>query len=220
MGLSDTPKPVDSLPIISLTSSTLAKDLYSACLEHGFFYLTDHGIAPSLLESILDLARRFFLESSAEAKALIKRRPAHEGGDSARGYQVLNENITKGLRDFQEAVDLYKEFDDSTGSTTSPSEPGYEFLHGPNLWPSHPPELKTVYEEYIHQCKKVGANVVHAMGEALQLAGHEKDILTSSTDNSFWVMRMIGYPPLKNKAGEQGISCGEHTGIKSFALLA
>ncbi|KAE9970014.1 hypothetical protein EG328_006521 [Venturia inaequalis] len=218
MGSLDTSKANTSLPIISLNSPNLAKELYDACLEHGFFYLTDHGIAPSLLENILDLARRFFLESSAEAKASIKRRPPHEGGDSARGYQVLNENLTKGLRDFQEAIDWYKEFE-NTGETISPLEQDYDFLHGPNLWPAHPSELKTVYEQYISQCKKVGADVVRAMGEALQLAGEEKDILTSSTDNSFWVMRMIGYPPLQNKAGGQGVSCGEHTDYGCVTLL-
>lgn len=211
----DTSKTSTSLPYISLTSPNLAKELYDACLEHGFFYLTDHGIAPSVLESILELARRFFLESPAEDKALIKRKPAHQGGDSARGYQVLNENITKGLRDFQEAVDLYKEFDDTT-SSTGPLKEDYDFLHGPNLWPAHPPGLKAVYEQYIEQCKMVGAHVVRAMGEALQLAGKEKDALTSSTDNSFWVMRMIGYPPLQNNEDERGVSCGEHSGMNSF----
>lgn len=219
MGFLDTSTTSTSLPIISLTSPNLAKELYDACLEHGFFYLTDHGIAPSVLENILDLARRFFLESSAEAKASIKRRPAHRGGDSARGYQVLNENVTKGLRDFQEAVDLYKEFDDTT-SSTGPLKEDYDFLHGPNLWPAHPSGLKAVYEQYIEQCKMVGAHVVRAMGEALQLAGKEKDALTSSTDNSFWVMRMIGYPPLQNKEDEQGVSCGEHSGINFLLHLS
>ncbi|TID13218.1 naringenin 2-oxoglutarate 3-dioxygenase [Venturia nashicola] len=214
----DTSKANSSLPIISLTSPNLAKELYTACLEHGFFYLTDHGVAPSILENILDLARRFFLQSSAEDKASIKRRPAHEGGDSARGYQVLNENITKGLRDFQEAVDLYKQFDD-TENSISPLKADYDFLRGPNLWPSHPPELKTVYEQYIDRCKKVGAEVIRAMGEALQLSGEERDALTSSTDNSFWVMRMIGYPPLQNEADEQGVSCGEHTDYGCVTLL-
>lgn len=217
MGSLDNSKTRASLPVISLTSPNLANELYAACLEHGFFYLTDHGIAPSILENILDLARRFFLDSSAEDKASIKRRPTHEGGDSARGYQVLNENITKGLRDFQEAIDFYKEFDDTPNATTT-QEPHYDFLHGPNLWPTHPPELKAVYEQYIEQCKTIGAHVVRAMGEALQLAGEEKDTLTRSTDNSFWVMRMIGYPPLQNKADEQGVSCGEHTGIHSCFL--
>ncbi|QDS72451.1 hypothetical protein FKW77_009503 [Venturia effusa] len=218
MGSLDNSNTNTSLPIISLASPKLPDELYAACLEHGFFYLTDHGIPRVVLENVVDLARRFFLESSAEDKASIKRRPAHKGGDSARGYQVLNENITKGLRDFQEAVDFYKEFDDT--EPTSPSlDQDYEFLHGPNLWPTHPPGLKAVYEQYIEQCKKVGSDIVRAMSEALQLAGEERDTLTSSTDNSFWVMRMIGYPPLLDKDEGQGVSCGEHTDYGCVTLL-
>jgi isopenicillin N synthase-like dioxygenase len=204
-----------SLPILSLTSPNLAKELYTACRDHGFFYLTDHGVAQSILDNILDLARCFFLESSAEEKTRIKRRPAHEGGDGARGYQVLNENVTKGLQDFHEGVDFYREFN-AIKNDTLPSKKKYDFLRGPNLWPAHPPELKHVYEQYIEQCKKVGADLVRIMGDALGLVGEEKDTLTEATENSFWVMRMIGYPPLQDKADEQGVSCGEHSGIISL----
>jgi isopenicillin N synthase-like dioxygenase len=204
-----------SLPILSLTSPDLEHELYAACRDHGFFYLTDHGIAQSDLDNILDLARRFFLESNTEDKHDIKRKPAHRGGDGARGYQVLNENVTKGLQDFQEAIDFYREFED-LGNTATPSEKKYDFLRGPNLWPAHPPELKHIYGQYIEQCKKVGAELVKAMSNALGLGDDEKDTLNKATDNSFWVMRMIGYPPLQNEADEQGVSCGEHSGIMTL----
>jgi isopenicillin N synthase-like dioxygenase len=215
MGSFDTSSSSISLPILSLTSPNLANELYAACRDHGFFYLTNHGIPPSVLDNILDLARRFFLESSGEDKDCIKRKPAHEGGDGARGYQLLNENITKGLQDYHEGVDFYREFEDVVNDTTS-SEKKYAFLRGPNLWPTNPPELKQVYGQYIEQCKKVGADLVRVMGDALGLVGEEKDTLTKATQNSFWVMRMIGYPPLQDKADEQGVSCGEHSGIISW----
>jgi isopenicillin N synthase-like dioxygenase len=215
MGSLDTRTSTASLPILSLTSSNLAKELYSACRDHGFFYLTDHGIAQSTLDNILDLARSFFLDSSAQDKDSIKRRPAHEGGDGARGYQVLNENITKGLQDFHEGVDFYREFD-PIDSDTIPSQKKYDFLRGPNLWPAHPPELKHVYTQYIEQCKKVGADLVRIMGDALGLVGEEKDTIARATEKSFWVMRMIGYPPLQDKADNLGVSCGEHSGIISL----
>jgi isopenicillin N synthase-like dioxygenase len=206
-----------SLPVLSLESPDLPRDLYAACRDHGFFYLTDHGIPPSALRHILSLARRFFLESSVDEKNLVKRRPTSEGGDAARGYQVLNENVTKGLRDFHEAVDFYREFDDQeTTHNGPPTTKKYEFLHGPNLWPKHPPELKQVYEEYIEQCKEVGTKLLTAMGEALSLDGDEHDTFVTATRKSFWVMRMIGYPPLQNSKDEAGVSCGEHSGIFLF----
>lgn len=39
-------------------------------------------------------------------------------------------------------------------------------------------------------------------------------------DKTFWVMRVIGYPPLQSAKGENvGISCGEHTDYGCLTLL-
>ena len=95
-----------ALPIISLNSPTLPDDLSTACSETGFFYLTDHGIPQPFLDSVIELSRQFFLEASAEQKDGIRRRTVQEGGDGARGYQVMGENVTKGRRDWHEGVDF------------------------------------------------------------------------------------------------------------------
>jgi isopenicillin N synthase-like dioxygenase len=215
MGSIDSSK-APSLPILSLTSPTLTTDLYAACRDHGFFYLTDHGISVSMLDQIIDLARRFFLESLDSEKQKIKRETVENGGDGARGYQVLNENVTKGLRDYQEAIDLYREWDGQDENVESKTNNRYEFLKGPNLWPKHPPELKSVYEAYTEQCMEVGTKLIKAMSEALDLEGSETDTMLNATRKSFWVMRLIGYPPLQNGVDEEGVSCGEHSGTNSY----
>jgi isopenicillin N synthase-like dioxygenase len=201
-----------SLPILSLTSPTLPTELYHACKDHGFFYLVDHGIPTTTLNSVLDLARSFFIDATPEQKAKVLRKGVEEGGDGARGYQRIGENVTKGARDWHEAIDFYRDWDEGRRNGHSSSKTSeQELLQGPNLWPHHPPELQSVYQDYIESVKDVGTKVVRAMGEALGLEGDEKDILVKSTRNSFWVMRMIGYPPLENGTAE-GVSCGEHTG--------
>jgi isopenicillin N synthase-like dioxygenase len=191
----------EALPIVSLKSKTLKDDLYKACKETGFFYLTDHGISAQTLTSILSLSRQFFLQAPKSEKAKMQRKSVEDGGDGARGYQVLNENVTKGKRDFHEAVDFYREWDDLLdreipGTTFSNTEmdglPRYKFLRGPNLWPEYPNVLKDVLQDYIDKCQVVGTAVVKAMGEALG----EGDVFVKATRNSFWVLRMIGYPPL------------------------
>ncbi|KIW04322.1 uncharacterized protein PV09_04614 [Verruconis gallopava] len=206
--------PEQVLPVISLQSDTLARDLYQACKETGFFYLTDHGISPDILNNVLSLARRFFLETAEDSKSKIQRKPVHEGGDGARGYQVLNENVTKGKRDYHEAVDFYREWDHCNDEDVDGSR-GYQFLRGPNLWPEHPPELKQLLQDYIEQCQNVGTRVVKAMGEALG----EGDVFVRATRKSFWVFRMIGYPPLQGGDAHEGISCGEHTDYGCVTLL-
>lgn len=62
--------------------------------------------------------------------------------------------------------------------------------------------------QYVKDCKAIGTIIVKAMGEALGVG----DVFVNSTRKSFWVMRMIGYPPLpRNIEPADGISCGEHT---------
>lgn len=205
-----------SLPILSLQSPTLPTELYHACKDHGFFYLVDHGIPTTTLNDVLDLARSFFIDGSPEQKSAVQRKGVEEGGDGARGYQRIGENVTKGARDWHEAVDFYKEWDAGGTNGHGPTEgvnatSRHELVQGPNLWPSYPADLKRTYEEYIESVKDVGTKVVRAMGEALGLDGAEKDTFVNSTRNSFWVMRMIGYPPLQSGVKE-GVSCGEHTG--------
>lgn len=93
---------IDISPFLSHTSSESAKNetaqaLYAACHEVGFFYLTGHGIPEKTQQAVLDAAREFFLNASEEEKAMITRKEIGEGGDGARGWQKLGENVTGGF---------------------------------------------------------------------------------------------------------------------------
>jgi isopenicillin N synthase-like dioxygenase len=210
------PRPIPTLPIIDISpflpsttestpsaKSACAQALHTACHTHGFFYLTNHGIPPALTTSILSLARHFFLKASSS-----KARIARQG---ARGWQRIGENVTQGLRDMHEAVDFYREAERMEGMAGGP-------LGGPNLWPQEPGELKGVYEGYIAEMLKLGEAIVRAMGYAF--GSENEEVFLEQTRDSFWVLRMIGYPPLRSTASEDGISCGEHTdyGCTTFLL--
>ncbi|PVI05054.1 Clavaminate synthase-like protein [Periconia macrospinosa] len=246
-----------SLPIIDIspfritpTNSTFtpsqiqtAHQINSACTTHGFFYLTHHGIPDSKLAQVLTLAREFFA-LPLEDKLKISRHDAGgpEGGDGARGYQAIGENVTGGRRDMHEAVDWYREWDDvATREKEDKGKRTCEPLKGTNLWPEEPSDLKGVYEEYVEEVLKVGEAVVRAMGAALALSvnGKENDeavdseVFVKSTDKSFWVMRMIGYPKLETSSpassssansavdslSDAEMSCGEHTDYGCVTLL-
>ena len=236
----------NSLPIIDISSfldPTATADarrqtttsINSACEEFGFFYLTGHGIPTSRLDNVINLAREFFALPLA-TKNKIKRYDAgtEEGGDGARGYQGMGENVTGGKRDMHEAVDLYREWGNSVDGKSGHNhmQGTHSTLQGPNLWPEEPTELKQTYLEYIEQLQTVGKAVVRAMGEALDLPPPTPDADTSTedsetfvrkTDHSFWVMRLIGYPkldtPLAEGATETELSCGEHTDYGCVTLL-
>lgn len=233
-----------SLPIINISAfldpaassqacQETANAINRACMDFGFFYVTGHGIPTSKLDEIISLARQFFY-LPIEEKNKIKRHHAGglEGGDGARGYQGMGENITLGHRDVQEAVDLYREWDHDT-KEEGPSGPGtYKTLQGPNLWPETPTELKPVYLSYINQLQGVGQALVRAMGVALGLGKctadadgntEDEEIFVRNTNKSFWVMRMIGYPKLETPLAEgqdaTEFSCGEHSDYGCVTLL-
>lgn len=233
-----------SLPIISLApflshpaqspeSRSAANALAEACEEHGFFYLTDHGILQSQLDEILDLARRFFLEAPAEEKSRLQRldtgQTSSDGrkGDGARGYQQLGENVTQGARDHHEALDWYREVE-SDREIRSSKLLSDGTLCGVNPWPNFPSEFEPTYKNYIKKVLEVGAQVVRAMGLALRLTEDEMVQFEKATNQSFWVMRAIGYPPLRhnshnktvpNTENDEGISCGAHTDYGCLTLL-
>lgn len=249
----------EGLPIIDLSSfldpsssqearQTTAQAINAACINYGFFYLTGHGIPVSKLDEVISLAQEFFA-LPIEEKNKIKRFDAGgpEGGDGARGYQGLGENVTGGLQDMQEAIDWYREWPSDKKETEDGAPGSVKTLQGPNLWPAKPEQLKPVYEEYIESVKQVGKALVHAMGVALDLdppvpgadsTTEDENIFVRNCSESFWVMRMIGYPPLPSSLAPNPptlppnpttspstdddisqFSCGAHTDYGCVTLL-
>ena len=119
-------------------------------------------------------------------------------GDGARGYQTIGENITEGHRDWHEGLDLYRPVPES--------ELPFKPIMGQNKWP--PGEFRKVYEAYIAKLLDLGQAVMRAMALGL---GEDEGYFQEFVDQSFWVMRAIGYPPLE-PVEDGGLSCGEHTG--------
>lgn len=238
----------DGLPIIDISSfldptsapssrQTTAFAINAACINYGFFYLTGHGIPTSTLDEVISLAHEFF-SLPLDEKNEIKRFDANgpEGGDGARGYQGLGENVTGGLQDMQEAIDWYASWPSSKRSSGTGGPDSVPSLQGENLWPANPPDLKAVYTAYISRVQAVGEALVHAMGVALDLGppslhpsmtDEDEETFLRHCSPSFWVMRMIGYPPLPSPLPSSStdssaidqFSCGAHTDYGCITLL-
>jgi len=57
---------------------------------------------------------------------------------------------------------------------------------------------------------------VGSMAVGLGATPEEWEELKGNVDDSFWVMRIIGYPPLPND--HDGFSCGAHKSVSMFHL--
>ncbi|KAF8073234.1 2-oxoglutarate-dependent dioxygenase [Scenedesmus sp. PABB004] len=160
-------------------------------------------------------------------------------GTHFRGWQPLGANVTRHeggfTRDMHEAIDFYREEDpdalQASGRRASP-------LHGPNLWPAHPPGFEALLRAYFDHCLRVGAALLRGIASGLGLA---PDFFEASglapRASSYWVARAIFYPPLAPPGGgqhaaqqaaaaaggevgrETQLSCGEHTDYGLLTLV-
>ncbi|KAG9080256.1 hypothetical protein FRC06_006863, partial [Ceratobasidium sp. 370] len=211
------PSNADTLPIIDIAPylsgrndpdarTATAAALHAACRDFGFFYLDISAfIKREQTDELAELAHRFF-KLSNEVKGGLHIQ--HQ--DLARGYQRLGENVTQGKADQHEGLDFYAPV--AKPDKTRP-------LWGENQWPSEEdlPGFKTAYEKWIEKMKELGFIVMEAMAHGLGMSEEEWVDLRSKIDDSFWVMRVIGYPPLSTEA--DGISCGAHKDYGCLTFL-
>jgi len=220
-----------------------ARALERACRDPGFFYLVGHGVPQDDVRALHGLTRKFFQQPQTTKEAIaVSRNPA-----SGRGYQRLGENVTKGYRDWHEAIDFYAEPKEegpggvnllnalSQSTALSASNGGSQgqsfkdvalaaeqmrpFVFGRNQWPSEPPELRGALEMHFQRLVPVGCALMEAMAEVFDLpADHFRPL----TDRSFWCARAIGYPPLPEAEArvDVGVSCGEHTDYGCWTILS
>ncbi|KAK7445113.1 hypothetical protein VKT23_014981 [Stygiomarasmius scandens] len=209
---------VAGLPIISITPYLLDESsrddiqerraatsnaLHRACRDFGFFYLDISAFAdPREPDDLAKLARKFFsLPQQEKDKLALKNQ------DSARGYARLKENVTNGKADNHEGIDFYRPVENP--DKTKP-------LWGINQWPTVP-GFREKYERWVEKMKTLGMIVMEAMAIGLGMTPDEWKALRSQVDDSFWVMRVIGYPPLPND--HDGFSCGAHKDYGCLTFL-
>ncbi|KAF9046441.1 Clavaminate synthase-like protein [Panaeolus papilionaceus] len=205
---------LDKLPVIDIapllnpnsdknSKAAVSATLHSACVDYGFFYLNlDAYIDRTETEELARLGKEFFsLPQDEKDKLSIKNQ------DYARGYQRLHENVTNGKADNHEGLDFYKPV-----ANPDKGRP----LWGENQWPSVP-GFKEKYEIWVQKMKGLGLIMMEAMAVGLGLTREEWATLRGQVDDSFWVMRVIGYPPLPKD--HDGISCGAHKDYGCLTFL-
>jgi len=186
-----------------LRASTSAA-LHAACVNYGFFYLDISSyVYPAEPEQLVELAQEFFSLPQGEKDKL-----ALKNEDNARGYARLKENVTQGKADNHEALDFYKPV-----ANPDKSKP----LWGENQWPTVPADFKDKYDKWVEKMKDLGMIVMQAMADGLGMSPEEWEELRKQVDDSFWVMRVIGYPPLPND--HDGFSCGAHKDYGCLTFL-
>src|SRR5262245_25853009 len=143
------------LPILNiseLVSGTgyrgcVAAALRDACRECGFFYIVGHGIDEELQQRLEHVSREFFRQTLDQKMEIGMSR----GGRASRGYFPVGGELTSGQPDLKEGIYFGAELDDEHPLVKAGAP-----LHGRNLFPERPTELRDLVLDYMAELTQLG----------------------------------------------------------------
>lgn len=209
--------PISALPLIDIgelgspsrpAGRDVAEAIRAACLSKGFFYITNHGIAPALVEAVLRESRRFF-----ELPLIERLKVRRECSVCDRGYEPIGGQDLEqtGAPDLKEAFLLGVDLADD-----DPRVLARKVNHGPNQWPPGLAGFRPVLEDYFAAMLHLSVRLMGAIALSLDLA---EDHFAGFCGEPVALLRLLHYPrqPVNGNPGEKG--CGAHTDWGAITLL-
>lgn len=178
-----------------------------ACREVGFFCVVGHGVDPALRDRLDRAARAFFALPEADKAAVAMPR----AGRAWRGWFPLGGELTAGVPDRKEGLYF--------GQELGPDHPRVRAgtpLHGPNLFPAEPADLRPAVLAYLDALTHLGQVVLR--GIALGLGRPASWFADRFTADPLVLFRIFRYPP--PPPGGDGWGAGEHADYGLLTLLA
>lgn len=201
----------DKIPVIDLAplldgsnKRVVAKEIHGALSTSGFMYVKNHGIPQIFVDSVFNVARRFFSLPVPHKMALHIN-----GSDVAlRGYtEPFGENTDPAkTKDLKECFDIGPERSKVEGP-----------FFGPNQWPSSLPEFRELAYGYYQKMLGLAKELLKGIALSLELpeSYFEKLML-----NPISIQRLLHYPPQNGYVSEDVIGIGAHTDYGNLTILA
>jgi isopenicillin N synthase-like dioxygenase len=199
-------QPIPGQPAPGLLAQ-VARQIEAACREHGFFYVTGHGVPPDLQARLAAACTAFFALPPADKAEIAMAR----GGPAWRGWFPVGAELTSGQPDQKEGLYFGTELgeDDPRVRARLP-------LHGRNLFPEKVPAMRAAVLGYLDALTGLGQAVLRGVALSLDLdAEYFAAGYTASPTVLFRVFRYPAEPP-----GAAGWGVGEHTDYGLLTLLA
>lgn len=204
------------IPIIDINSlmrgaeqsRDVADQIGRACRDCGFFYVVGHGVNEELQTRLEHLSRQFFAQDAATKLEISMAR----GGRAWRGYFPVGDELTAGQPDLKEGLYFGAEL-----SADHPMVRAGVPLHGANLFPSYPPELRATVLEYMAALTQLGHVLMESI--ALSLGLDATYFAARYTGDPLILFRIFNYPAPPATAAIQGWGVGEHTDYGLLTIL-
>ena len=209
--------PFDSIPVIDIGAfrdgtdkQSVADKIGRACRDVGFFYIRNHGISDSDMETAFAEAKRFF------ALPLDDKREIHisKSYPNQRGYVPLfEENIDMGITaDLKEAFDFGRALPDNDPDVLA----GTPF-HAENVWPEGLSGFREAFEDYHQKMLDLSGQLVRAVALSLDLP---EDFFGDKMNRAIANLRLLRYPPQTGQIDKAILGLGAHSDYGFLTILA
>ncbi|HEX7236136.1 MAG TPA: 2-oxoglutarate and iron-dependent oxygenase domain-containing protein [Gammaproteobacteria bacterium] len=209
----------NALPVIDLApfmaaprsaaGDRLVAQLREACHGPGFCYLVGHGVPRDLDAAVMSIAHEFFALPEAERRALAIANSPH-----FRGYTVLGGEVTKGVNDWREQLDVGPE---ERAAVVRRGDPAWLRLRGPNQWPRRLPAMQPAVLTWMRAMDRVGLAVLRALALGLgQPMGYFDGAVLPRGDPHLKIIRYPAQP--RGTDADQGVGMHHDSGLVSFVL--
>lgn len=176
--------------------------------DHGFFYLTGHGVDPKLIEQVVARSKQFFQLPLEEKLKIEMVKSPH-----FRGYNRAGNERTRGEQDWREQLDINTEGKAVDGRDGSAP---WKRLYGPNQWPEALPDLKPLLLQYQAEVTRIGIDVLKAIAIAL---GQKEDVFASIYEpEPSQLLKIIRYPGRDEAQSDQGVGAHKDGGFVTVLL--
>ncbi len=184
-------------------------DLKVILHDHGFFYLTGHGVDPKLIADVVAASKRFFALPLEEKLKIEMVKSPHFRGYNRAGYER-----TRGQQDWREQLDINTE---GEPVEIGPDTPAWKRLFGPNQWPEALPELKR-YSLPIRRMSRASASMC-LKAIAVALGQPERRPLPKSMSRKpSQLLKIIRYPGREVAETDQGVGAHKDGGFVTVLL--
>ncbi|MFK0160942.1 isopenicillin N synthase family dioxygenase [Rhizobium sp. NPDC090279] len=209
-------EPETSLPTLDLQRfygspeehRAFVAELRTVLHDHGFFYLTGHGVDPKLIADVVATAKRFFALPLDEKLKIEMVKSPH-----FRGYNRAGQERTRGEQDWREQLDINTE---SAPFEVGADTPAWRRLQGPNQWPEALPELKPLLLAYQAEVTRIGIDVLKAIAAAL---GQPENVFADIYEpQASQLLKIIRYPGRDVAETDQGVGAHKDGGFVTVLL--
>jgi len=198
---------IDVAPLFNKAGNraSVAAAIGRACCDYGFFYVVGHGVSPSLIADLEQASRSFFDQPLPAKQEIAMSR----GGRAWRGYFPVGGELTSGKPDQKEGIYFGTEL-----GTDHPRVKAGTPMHGPNLFPAHPAELRPLVLDYMDALTRLGHGLM--AGISLSLGLEETYFASRYTANPLLLFRIFNYP---HGRPDDLFGVGEHTDYGLLTIL-